>query len=362
MADAPVGPLFLVGASRSGTAMVRSSLNRSPDVFLAGETHYFDDLRPRIGRGARERLDETSESLTLDYFLALSHRPYGHGGSPDRARMDREGLREAGRALGGSGDAYFEAYCRLARALEDDTAAEARCWGEKTPRHVYRLPEILTAYPGARAVAMYRDPRAVAASYSNWRHQGGIRTAGDTGYTAALEAEEARARASYDPSVLALLWRGTLEAGVTARRRFGDHRVRLLRYEDLVEDAEGTLTSLMQWLGLEFSRSMLDIPLHNSSFSTFTSGSGVSREPMERWRSTLPARDAAIIEMWCRSGLQHLGYRPTSASLTTVDRARIAMSVPAAAGRAVWTNRSRAGRLPGYVWRRARAGLRIGSS
>lgn len=347
--------MFVVGASRSGTALLRSALNRSSGIFLAGETHYFDDLRPRLGPGARERLDEDDRRLCEDYFLALSHRPYGHGGDPDRARLDRSVLREDASRAGGSGDAYFEAYCRLAPLLEQQPRpAVTSRWGEKTPRHVFRLGDILRAYPDAQAVAMYRDPRGVAASYSRWKHQGGLRTDGDTGYDEALQREEERAQASYDPSVVSLLWRATVRAGAAAQREFGPERVKLVRYEDLVRDPAGTLADVMTWLDEAFEPTMLDVPMHNSSFAQFSQGSGVSSEPVERWRTTLPPRDAAVVQMWAGRDLARLGYAVDPSQATPLLRARAVGTVPLAAARAVWVNRNRAGHLPAYVWRRLR--------
>lgn len=347
-------PIFVVGASRSGTALIRSALNRSPAIFLTGETHYFDDLRPRLGAGATSPLDDQAREMCERYFLALSHRPYGHGGDPERARIDRQVLRDAAAAGGGCGDAYFEAYCRQSAVLEPDVAKDPLRWGEKTPRHVFRLPDILRMYPGAQVIAMYRDPRGVVASYGSWRHQGGLAVEGDEGYDEALEEEEKRARASFDPSVVSLLWRATLRAGSAARRRFGDHRVRLVRYEDLVIEPSSTLEGVMRWLDLPFEPAMLDVPMHNSSFSRFERGSGVSSAPVDRWRKTLPPRQIAVVEYWCRDGMKELGYPFDETRMNLRTRAEVLASLPLAAGRATWVNRSRAGRLPSYVWRRLR--------
>lgn len=350
----PRPPVFVVGASRSGTALIRSALNRSSSIFLAGETHYFDDLRPRLGAQDVDRLDDRRREECENYFLALSHRPYGHGGDPLHARIDRAELRREAALRGGSGDAYFESYCRLARSLEQDAAAAPVRWGEKTPRHVFRLDEMLTRYPGAQVIAMYRDPRGVVASYGNWHHQGGFDLAADAGHAQALEEEEERARASFDPGVISLLWRATVSAGHAARQRYGASRVRLLRYEDLVADPGGTLVDVMAWLGLEYETGMVDVPMHNSSFSSFRAGSGVSSEPVDRWRTTLAPRDVAIVQLWCRRGLTDLGYPLDPAQIGGTARIRALTSLPTAAGRAVWVNRSRAGRLPTYVWRRLR--------
>ena len=40
----------------------------------------------------------------------------------------------------------------------------------------------------------------------------------------------------------------------------------------------------------EFVPEMLDVPMHNSSFSTFDEGKGVTAEAVERWRDVLDPR------------------------------------------------------------------------
>jgi hypothetical protein len=350
------GPLFLVGASRSGTALLRSALNLSSTVFIAGETHYFDDLRPRLGPLATQPLDAVHARTCEDYFLALSHRPYGHGGQVDRARLGRGQLQTAAAEVGTGGDAYFEAYCRLSRSWEPDAAATPERWGEKTPRHVFRLDDLLTRYPDSQAVCMYRDPRAVAASYRSWRHQGGFaaQLEDDEGYAEALDAEERRAQASYDPSLVGLLWRSTLRAGLRALDGYGPERVLLLRYEDLVSQPESTLRALMDWLGLRYEQQMLDMPHHNSSFTRFQAGAGASTVGIDRWRTVLPPADIAAVQVWSRQGLDRLGYPLVDTGVGWPGQARRLATLLPVAVRAVWVNRNRTGRLIPYVWRRVR--------
>ena len=163
------GPIFLCGPSRSGTAMLRSALNGHPSVHLAGETHYFDDLRQRFEDPSSGVLSSELASEAADYFCALSHRPYGHHGDPTQGRISPQQLRERAEQLGGTGDAYFQAYCEI----EAEQASKS-IWGEKTPRHIFRINDILTKFPDAKVVCMSRDPRAVVASYRDWRNQGGF--------------------------------------------------------------------------------------------------------------------------------------------------------------------------------------------
>ena len=79
--------------------------------------------------------------------------PSARPASPAESRLDRDELRALAQELGGTGDAYFEALCRL-RAKRHGRER----WGEKTPRHVYRIDDLLTAFPEAKVVCLVRDP------------------------------------------------------------------------------------------------------------------------------------------------------------------------------------------------------------
>ena len=58
MASSPPSPLFICGPSRSGTTVVLSLLDAHPDVAVAPETHYFDDLRVRLAKRIGSSLSE----------------------------------------------------------------------------------------------------------------------------------------------------------------------------------------------------------------------------------------------------------------------------------------------------------------
>lgn len=344
------GPVFVVGASRSGTAMLRSILNNSPDLHVAGETHYFDDLRTRLGPQATSPLSADNRDLCERYFLALGHRPYGHGGDHRRSRLDGARLRARAHELGDTGDGWFQAFCEQHASLEGSEGGER--WGEKTPRHVFRLAELLAAFVDARVVVMVRDPRAVVASYGHWSNRGGLEL--EDGYEEALAAERDRSVASYDPTVAALLWRAGVRAALAAQREFGADRVRVQPYEALVLHPREQLAELGGFLDLAVDPGMLDIPVHNSSFTAFDGAGGVSSTPLERWRSVLTNDDVATVQLWCRREMDELGHVLEPVALSAPARVRVAARAVAAAGRAVAANRDRAGSLPGYVMRRLR--------
>lgn len=342
-------PLFVCGASRSGTALLRSSLNRHSRIYVAGETHYFDDLRLTLDPVVP--LAPLDRRRVEDFFLALAHRPYGHGGTSRQSRMERGQLRERAARPGGTADDYFEAYCRLSAELEGARPSRVR-WGEKTPRHVFRLPEMLSAYPDAVAVVMVRDPRGVVASYRDWSNRGGFDLEADPEHARVLRVEQERTRASYDPVLATLLWRLTITAARRAERTFGDQRVRIVRYEDLVSAPERTLQWLADWLGLDYEPAMLDVPLHNSSFSRFQPHAGIVPGPADRWRRKLSDREIAIIQSWAAGELREAGYESEAVHEGPGIRLRSLPRLAVALIRAARANRSRMGSLWRYVGRR----------
>lgn len=346
MSGGPAPPVFVVGASRSGTNLLRALLNRNGAIWVSAETHYFDDLRPRLPGSGRERLEGERRDACERYFLAQGHRAYGRGGDPAGSRIGADELRALAGRLGGTGDAYFEAFCTLRARLHGRPA-----WGEKTPRHVYRIAEMLEAFPQAKVVCLVRDPRAVVASYRDW-HRAGVRDGLDEADAAGLAAEHARSARSYDLVLMCLLWRAVVRAGRAAQARFGPERVRLQSFERLPGEPEESVRDLCAWLGLAYEPRMLEVPVVNSSYRASEPGAGPSREAVDRWRATLSPREVAIVQRCCGAAMAELGYRPDPVRVSPAAYALAWATVPLATARAGLVNRRRLGKAAEYVRRR----------
>ena len=344
------GEIFVVGSSRSGTNLVRALLNAQSTLWVSAETHYFDDLRPRLPSGT-VRLEGEARERCEQYFLALSHRAFGQAGDPEQSSVERDELRPLAGELGGSGDAYFEALCRL-RAQRHGRER----WGEKTPRHVYRIDDVLAAFPEAKVVCLVRDPRAVVASYKDW-HAAGARRGLDE--APEKQADRERTRRSYHPVLMSLLWRGVVRSSFAGLERHGPERVRIQRFERLADDTEAEVRALCDWLELEFEPAMLEIGVVNSSYAT--SGHGVSRETVGRWRERLSEDEIGVVQSVCGPLMLELGYSFEPVEPSRLQLARAWGSVPFAAGRAAVVNRRRLGKATQYVRRRAGAAFSRGS-
>ena len=332
------GPIFVVGPSRSGTTLLRHILNGHDRVWLTGETQYFDDLRPRF-RDPASGLLQGSELEECERFFAGLNERY-----PRRAvRLAR--LRAEARRIGGGVDAYFEAFCRLQARRRG-----REIWGEKTPRHVFRIADMLKAFPQARIICLLRDPRAVVASHRDfWRLA--LREP-DLRRRARVRSDYLRSKQQYNLVLTSLLWNSTVDAAYDARRRFGDGAVFIQRYEALVAEPERAARGLATWLGLDFQDSMLGVNVVRSSAGGIDGRPGISTEPVERWRATLSPEEIAVVQAITGRALRELGYERSEVSPAPHRVAQVLLALPIDAMQALVANRHRLARTPEFVRRR----------
>lgn len=194
-------PVFLVGAERSGTTLLRLLLDGHPDVAFASESEFLVD---RMGDdGSFPAPDAYAEYLATNRVFQLS------------------GLEVDPRL----------AYPALARSFLAQRAADRPVVGATVHR---RFDLLLHLFPEARFVHLIRDARDVAASViaRGW--------AGNT-WTASARWEDAER--AWERLVALLPADRWLE----------------LRYEDLLRAPERELGRICAFLGIPFRREMLEV-------------------------------------------------------------------------------------------------------
>lgn len=357
MVDAP---LFVVGPSRSGTTLMAACLRSHRDVWIGPETHYFDDLRLRMKGRETTPLSVEEREQCERYFDNLMRGYYGTPRAEERADRERSSgvqartpwfdvreLRRHADESGDGSDAYFCGFCRYLAHYHGRAV-----WGEKTPRHVYRIDEILERFPAAKLVCTVRDPRAVVASYRHFATQHAKR--GRTELAAAHSQEDAgRIRRSYHPALQSMLWRSSYAAGSRSASRYGLERVRMIRYEDFVAAPDRTLRDLAEWIGIEPDGfDLSQVRSSNSSFGASAPRQGIGQESVERWRTQLPPADTAVVQHVCRGALVAAGYDPADVGGARFSAARLWASLPLSVVRAYLANRSRIKSVRSYLLRR----------
>ena len=244
--------LFLVGAERSGTTMLRLMLDHHPMLAWQNEFEYAVD---RVGSdGGFPELAEYRR------FLAGNRVFRANGYSIDSGLSYAELVRS------------FLQQCRV--------RAGKPIVGATVHRHIGRL---LTVWPDARFIHLVRDPRDVAPSVI------GMGWAGNVYHACGrwLEAERE--------------WDRVVE-------RVGPSRVLELRFERLLADPQGELRRVCAFIGVGFDDAML-------AFHERTSYSPPDASASQRWSKKLGSRDVRLIEgrlgdLIVRRGYEASGLTP----------------------------------------------------
>ncbi|MFQ5517103.1 MAG: sulfotransferase [Acidimicrobiia bacterium] len=268
-------PVFVVGMGRSGTTLLRSLISMHPLLQLAPETHFLSYWMWRY-RGA----DLSKE----DDFGAFWSAFTGH----ERFALLELDADEVRRRILGEGTPSFKSI--FTTLLVSHARGHGKPgWGEKTPNHFQHVDQLFEWYPEARIVFTIRDPRGVVASW--------------------LRLERRWTQRPIDE--IAASWR---ESIYEADRWTGDRRVRIVRYEDLLRDADGELRSLFDFVGVDFPAAEFAARDRVAAEAGARPGPDgvVNAEATDRWRETLtPAQIAAAERRVGYEMLRH-GYEPDS--------------------------------------------------
>ncbi|ASC72054.1 hypothetical protein XM38_030080 [Halomicronema hongdechloris C2206] len=275
-------PIFIVGVPRSGTTLMTTLLSAHARVAISPETHFLDEWLPRYQHWcALERADHFqqfwqnwSSSQRFSYF----------GVDPEQVFQRLQAQPAINFKV------IFQSL------LEEYAISQGKSrWGEKTPMHYRHLQTLLNWYPNARVIWMIRDPRATVASL----------------LPLAWASNSARSNAQH--------WLGSLHLFETRWRR--DHRVLLVRYEDLVTVPESTLVQVCKFIGEVYDPSMITnrseqtCPVINrcswAERHLKQALQPISQQGLHKWKRRLSRRQVVNIELITRSKLETYGYQLT---------------------------------------------------
>lgn len=187
-------PIFIVGCQRSGTTLLRLILDSHGRISCGPETRFLKDF-------AR---------ITGENWQRLRH--YGF-----------------------PKEYWHEKVATFFDSIQTDYArrrGKVR-WADKTPLYALSLDYLTTVFPTCQVVHVIRDGRDVVASHRDrW------------GYWSAVKAVEK--------------WPRYIHAARRVGADLPSDRYYEVRYEDLVADTEGTMRSLLAFLGEPWDRAVLE--------------------------------------------------------------------------------------------------------
>ncbi len=263
--NTPTTPIFIGGAGRSGTTLVRVILDSHPHIACGPELK----LTPIVGE-VLQKVENELPSITENYHLPADAVP--------------QGLRQ------------------LLQSLLMPYLAQSgkRRIAEKTPHNVAYFPQLHQIFPDSPLIHVIRDGRDVVASLlqMDWRD---IATGKPMPIT-----NDARMAASYWVNIVSRARNAVVINPTLAQRYFE------IRYEDLVTDPEPILRELFSFLGEPWDAGVLHFYEQSRDLAGESSSEQVSQplytHAIGRWQRDLSPEQQAVVKEIAGDLLIELGY------------------------------------------------------
>jgi hypothetical protein len=275
------GPIFIVGAPRSGTTMLQYRLRNHPSISLpTGESHFFI---PFCSNAANFGDLSTIESVRAVLAAMYKQSPAFldsdlHGIKFDIDRLARELYEENRSSMPAIISGIYEKNARGEGKVR---------WGDKTPYYVLHMPRLLEWFPDAQIVHIIRDGRDVALSLFGRRHDFSV----------------------YNVHIAAKYWQQYVEVGCETGVRLGKNVYMEVRFEDILSDPDDTLKKICTFLGEEYDDRMFDLQPAVNPGKTPLVYQPIMAENKEKWRHEMSLWQIRVFEAAAGDTLERLGYR-----------------------------------------------------
>jgi hypothetical protein len=297
-------PVFVIGAARSGTNLVRALLSAHPSIELRNEPELILSLT-RAGVGPDDVVPR-EDRVGLLFEFNRSGLTRQHVAALPPARIEK--FLTADQDLG-----LKEIYELLLPRPDGDVV-----WGEKSLGNSYLMREIAALYPDAGFVHVLRDPRATTSSYAE------LHFLEDEGEELEL-TWEAVGFVAYS----AMRWASTTDAIDRSSEILPDGSLTRVPFEELVEDPATVLRRVCAFFGVEFDPRMVE-PEHRRRDPVLESRRVAHHrlsEPVDPARARagdqLPAWAAAVVERYAGEGMAKHGYPSRGDDLASGEQEKL---------------------------------------
>lgn len=240
---------FVAGNSRSGTTMMGRILGNHSSIFTFPELHFFEQQWSPAD--ATTNISKQQANLLAALLLNICER--GYLGKREIKFFEKQALLIVD-AIPTQQLKKHMVYEKVLDHVCNTHQKKFPC--EQTPQNIFYIKEIQSLFEDAFFINMVRDPRDVLLSQKRkWKRR-------FLGGTHATWFETIRAWTNYHPLTISKLWVASVKAGLKFK---GNHKVMLVRFEDLLKNPEQQLIQICNQFQINFEKEMLQVPVVGSS-------------------------------------------------------------------------------------------------
>lgn len=286
---------FIVGAPRSGTTLLQAILASHPQLYSAPETSFFNRTIPELGSAFRnpeamlipDQVSRIEDDFRYMTGIELSLSSEVRSGAPVRD--------------------VFEAM------LQSFNNEGKDFWVEKTTNHARAMMLIRRFYPAAKFIHLIRDPVDSVGSMIRIRPTGLL---------------DFRIRYVSPITGFARVWQKCVNGALQYPDQDNVHH---LFYEDLVADPAMNVRAVCDFLGVDFSETMLSgferetdnlLSIDRCPWQQENTRSGFHTETAGKARRELAAGDVWLIQRVVKELASTLGYYDVSLRAPFLGRIR----------------------------------------
>lgn len=283
-------PIFIVGCHRTGTTLLQRVLSSHPDCDVLPETKLFAWLWSPQNQVSRRTAEDVWRHVTG--AMPRINRAWALPENAERLERMRDAIGDLPDRFDSPGHVME---FLLRHAAQSNSVSRV---GEKTPLHIYHVPQILEQFPDARILVTQRDLR------------GGLHSQMQR-VSRALSYRQFKAR-NYIAA-----WRSVHELTVRYQARYGDS-IRIVKFEELVSEPQKILSKVCNDLDISFQEELLKTRFENSSFDG--PAAGFNANAATRWEKELAPEIRTWIEAIAGPELTSAGYEVPKRSPSPVQR------------------------------------------
>lgn len=329
-------PIFVAGTPRSGTTLIARILNEHSNIFMPGETHFFDDIYSN-----RNILGNPSEPKNMEKILEKLSTIYSRYNEPDDQKRIRNELFSDNEFLieiKNRCKSYKDIFT-LFMEWQLRNIGKHR-WGNNVPRDIFNIKEILSFFPDSKIIICVRDIRDFLASYRDrWK--------------VIPNTHARRVKQLYHPILTSLLWKSSVSRLPKIQDLVPTGNCLTVRYEDLVGHPYNVIKDVCNFINEPFELKMLNVKFTNSSFGN--SNQGIYSSSVNRWVDVLSEEEKTLAQIIGKKEMDYLGYKIYSTKPSISKTFKILLNVPIIFYRTIKVSANFRGHAILYLWRRLRS-------